>query len=72
MFKPGDSWYIITSFSKQAITMSDEQVAGATTGQNDESVLLDPSTAMARRIEQKLRTGMNVEYFVSRVFALPG
>lgn len=40
-------------------------VAGATTGTNDESVLLDPSTAMAQRIEGKLRAALRVEHFVS-------
>lgn len=46
-----------------------EQVTGATTGANNESVLLDPSTVMARRIEGKVRAGLKVEYFVSPVSA---
>ena len=46
-----------------------EQVTGATTGANNESVLLDPSTVMARRIEGKVRAGLKVEYFVSLVSA---
>jgi hypothetical protein len=42
-----------------------ESVSGATTGTNDESVLLDPSTAMSKKIEGKVRAALNVEHFVS-------